>query len=101
MDILDLAAEFHKECRKAAAEAPVNARNLNANGRAWPVISAAAGVLPSQIDEAQAHSRQIGIPTDFTPDGDVVFTDAAHRKRYCQAIGLYDRNGGYGDPQRR
>lgn len=67
----------------------------------WPMKSDAAGVAADQVDEARAHSESIGIPTDFTPDGRAIFRSRQHRKRYCEAIGLYDRNGGPGDPQRR
>jgi hypothetical protein len=64
-------------------------------------ISDAAGVAPSQVKEATDHSRKIGIPTEFTPDGQAIFTSRSHRKRYLEAVGLFDRNGGYGDPQRQ
>lgn len=64
----------------------------------WPLKSDAAGVHPDQIPEAVEHSKKIGIPTDFTPDGRAIFTSRGHRQRYCRAIGLRDRNGGYGDP---
>lgn len=67
----------------------------------WPLLSDAAGVQPDQIPEAMEHARKVGIPTDFTPDGRAIFTDRGHRKRYCEAIGLYDRSGGYGDPQQQ
>jgi len=67
----------------------------------WPLYSDAAGVNPDQIPEAVAEARRCGVPTDFTSDGCAIFTDPAHRRRYCEAHGLYDRNGGYGDPQRR
>jgi len=67
----------------------------------WPMKSDAAGVAASQVKEAIEHSKTIGIPTDFTPDGRAIFTSAKHRKRYCEAVGLYDRNGGYSDPQRK
>ena len=68
---------------------------------AWPLLSDAAGVAEHQVPEAVEHSRRIGIPTDFTPDGRAIFTSRQHRKKYCEAIGLYDRSGGYGDPQRK
>ena len=68
---------------------------------AWPLLSDAAGVAEHQIQEAAQHSRRIGIPTDFTPDGRAIFTSRSHRKKYCEAIGLYDRSGGYSDPQRK
>ncbi len=67
----------------------------------WPMKSDAAGVHPDQAAEAQAHAESIGIPTQFIKDGRAVFTDAGHRKKYCEAVGLYDRNGGYSDPQRQ
>jgi len=69
--------------------------------KTFPMLSDAAGVAPHQAKEAEEHSRRIGIPTEFTRDGRARFTDARHRKRYCEAVGLYDRNGGYSDPQRR
>lgn len=67
----------------------------------WPIVSDAAAIHPDQIPEAREYDRQHGVPTEYTRDGQPVFTDRAHRKAYCEAHGLYDRNGGYGDPQRR
>lgn len=64
----------------------------------WPMKSDAAGVHPDQIAEARAHSIEAGVPTDFTPDGRAILTSRKHRKDYCRAIGMHDRNGGYGDP---
>ena len=66
----------------------------------YPMESDAAGVGASQVKEAEAHSRAIGISTHFTSDGAAIFTSSMHRKRYCEAVGLFDRNGGYGEPQR-
>ena len=66
----------------------------------WPMYSDAAGVNPEQIPEATRHARNVGVPTDFTSDGRAIFTSPHHRKRYCEAHGLYDRNGGFNDPQR-
>lgn len=67
----------------------------------YPMKSDAAGVHPAQISEARRRSVKMGIPTDFTPDGRAIFTDRAHRKKYCEAVGLFDRNGGYSDPKRK
>ena len=66
----------------------------------WPMASDAAGVHPDQVKEAVAHSEAIGIPTQFDSEGRAIFTGPRHRKAYCEAIGLYDRNGGYSEPQR-
>jgi len=67
----------------------------------WPMVSVAAGINPDQIGEYKEFDKKMGVETDYTPSGDVVFRDRAHRKKYCEAHHLYDRNGGYGDPQRR
>ena len=66
-----------------------------------PIHSDAAGVGVDQIAQARKHSEEIGIPTDFDSEGRAIFTSRKHRKEYCEAIGLYDKDGGYGDPQRR
>ena len=66
----------------------------------WPIVSDAAGVAPSQVGEARRKFADLGLKTEVANDGRVVFTSAQHRKEHCEAVGLYDRNGGYGDPQR-
>jgi len=64
----------------------------------WPMESDAAGVNPVQIPKARAYARKMGVPTEFNPKtGAAIFTSRDHRKRHCEATGLYDRNGGYGD----
>ena len=71
------------------------------SGQTWPLYSDAVGVHPDQVGEAWGHSRSQGVPTEFTADGRAIFTSARHRKQYCEAYGYFDRNGGYGDPQRK
>jgi len=72
-----------------------------ASTRGWPLVSEAMGVHPSQVQAVMADDRRKGVPTDYTRDGCPIFTSRAHRKRYCEAHGYFDRNGGYGDPQKR
>lgn len=68
----------------------------------YPMVSYAAGVHPSQIAEQQAVLKAEGVRnTHFTKDGDPVFEDRSHRREYCEALGLFDRNGGYSDPAPR
>jgi len=77
-------------------------RSVAATPSTYPMECDAAGVHPSQIREHQEKIKEIaGVATQYTPDGRAIFRDAAHRKRHCEAIGLYDRNGGYSDPQPR
>lgn len=66
----------------------------------WPHASYAAGVHPAQIPAQQAALKAAGVrTTHYTKDGDPIFEDRAHRKEVCEALGLFDRAGGYGDPQ--
>lgn len=66
----------------------------------WPQHSDAMGVNPEQVKEAMEAAAAMGVPTEFDPrSGCAIFTDRNHRKRYCEAMGVRDRNGGYSDPQ--
>lgn len=67
----------------------------------WPMVSTAAGVDATQVEEARAYAKRMGVPTEFTKDGDPILTGPEHRKRYCEINYLYDRNAGYSDPQRK
>lgn len=68
----------------------------------WPMESDAAGVCPTQIDEVQRHSMKIGVPTQFNrKTGAAIFRTRRHRKKYLEAIGMFDRDGGHSDPQRK
>ena len=63
----------------------------------WPQVSWAAGVHPSQVEQAKQHARRNGMAIEFTPGGDAVFESRRHRSRYLKVIGMHDRDGGYGD----
>jgi hypothetical protein len=60
-------------------------------GDLWPLLSDAAGVHPDQIPTMAAEARKRGVPTDYTPDGRVVFRDPHHRRDYLKAFGMHDR----------
>jgi len=67
----------------------------------WPMKSDAAGCHPDQIPEAIAAAERKGVSINFTRDGRAIFTSQKHRKEYCErVVGLFDRSGSYGDPQR-
>lgn len=99
--ILDYAAKFrerHAERKnRLLKREPVALPKVSG----YPMYSDAAGVNPDQIEEQMEMDRQLGVPTEYTEDGLAIFTDPLHRKRYCEAYGLYDRNcfGGGLDPQ--
>jgi hypothetical protein len=67
----------------------------------YPMECDAAAVHPTQVREHQEILAKRGVKTQYTSDGRPIFRDAAHRKHHCETIGLYDRNGGYSDPQPR
>lgn len=66
----------------------------------YPMVSSAAGVHPADIQKHMEHLRAMGCGTvHHTKDGDVIFESKGQRKKVCEALGLFDRNGSYGDPQ--
>ena len=72
------------------------------NPACWPMWSDAAGCNPDQKAEVEAHARRHGLPSiEVNDQGQVKFDSPQTRKKYCELVGLFDRNGGYGDPQRR
>ena len=67
----------------------------------WPIHSEACAVHPSQRQELMDFLASKGVPTEVDEHGCPVYTSAKHRKKACEARGFFDRNGGYGDPQRQ
>ena len=55
------------------------------------------GVQPEQIEEATKDAQNRGVPTQFDSQGDAIFTDRSHRKKFLKAYGAHDHDGGYGD----
>lgn len=68
------------------------------HGDIWPLTSYAAGVHHKQIPEMRKFDKKHEVPTDYSSDGDPVFTGPKHRRKYCEAHGLFDRNAGLSDP---
>ena len=64
----------------------------------WPMTSYAAGVHPKQIPEMEKFDKEHGVPTHYSGDGDPSFTSPTHRRKYCEAHGIFDRNAGHSDP---
>ena len=67
----------------------------------WPMKCDASGVAASQAQEAMEHADSIGVPTHFDSEGRPTYRSRGHRKQYLEAIGMYDKSGGYSDPQRK
>lgn len=66
----------------------------------WPMKSDALGCHPDQDQEFMDNAEVLGVPTEFK-DGFAILRSPGHRKEYAEATECYDRNGGYGDPQKR
>ncbi len=87
--------------RSAGRDIAAEWRGSRATPSNWPMESSAVGVNPEEVGAAHQESVNLGVPTEFNPaTGDAILRDAHHRKRYCEALGFYDRNGGYGDPRK-
>jgi hypothetical protein len=67
----------------------------------YPMACEAMAVNPEDVSRQKAEDRKRGVrETDYTKDGSPIFNDKLHRREYCESQGFFDRNGGYGDPQR-
>ena len=61
----------------------------------WPMTSYACGVHADEVPERMILDRQAGVPTEYSNDGDPIFTSAGHRHKYLKVRKIHDRNGGY------
>ena len=59
----------------------------------WPLTCYASGVNARDAQKLRDHLAEKGVPTEVTPDGDPVYTDARHRHKALKARGLIDRSG--------
>lgn len=60
--------------------------------KGYPIRSMSMAVHTTQIKEAMEHDRKLGVPTNYSRNGEPIWTDAAHRKRFMKAHKLIDRN---------
>lgn len=90
-----------KQYDKLVPAKPIGVLTGKRSKATWPMKSDAMGINPNDAAEAEAVLQQAGIPTEFDREtGQAILTGPAHRKRLAEHYGFYDRNGGYGDPQR-
>lgn len=65
----------------------------------YPMVCTAAGVHPDQVQSHMAFLRSRGCgQVNHTKEGDIIFEDKKQRKKVLEALGFFDRNGGYSDP---
>lgn len=68
----------------------------------WPLTSLSAAINAEDVGEQRKFLRERGVDMDYeiTPECDTampIFRDRAHRRKFCEATGFIDRDGGYGD----
>ena len=85
---------FHRFDRDIMAGPPAGSHPAN-----YPMCSDAMGCNESQIKEFEAHSIKIGVPTHFNDQGQAILVSKEHRRKYAEARGFTDFDGGYSDPQ--
>ena len=80
--------------RKADWMDHIRERSNDVHGT-WPMTSYACGVHADEVPERMILDRQAGVPTEYSNDGDPIFTSAGHRHKYLKVRKIHDRNGGY------
>lgn len=65
--------------------------------KGWPLTSNAMAVHPDSVDEARNLDKSLGVPTEYTTEGQPIFENRAHRRRFLRAHQFHDKDGGYGD----
>lgn len=59
----------------------------------WPMASEAMGVHPKSIGKAIEKDRALGAPpTNYDTTGRPIWTSPGHKKAFCKAHGVHDRN---------
>lgn len=96
--ILDLATEHSRACQLAAAQQAEAAKPVfGVSGMSFrpgkQIHSAAAGVHPKQIAEAEQKAAACGVPTKFDASGKPIYTSWRHRDKHLKAMGwvVYDK----------
>lgn len=92
-------AEYRATCK------PFDMSELSAPPAAeanWkqPIASEAIACHPDQIPEMRASLEAAGVKAEIDSHGRVIMTSRAHKREICKAMGMFDRDGGYGDAQR-
>jgi hypothetical protein len=62
---------------------------------AWPRTSTAMSVHPDQIKEAGDYDHANGVTTEYTKDGDAIYTSKQHQDKHLRLHGYYDRDACY------
>lgn len=68
----------------------------------YPMYSEAMGVIhPHEVKLVQQKLAARGVKANFNSDLCIELRSKGHRKQVAEALGYFDRNGGYSDPSPR
>ena len=68
-----------------------NVKRRSERSRGWPLTCVGSGVNANQADELRKHLADRGCPTEISPDGDPIYTSAAHRRKALKIRGFIDK----------
>lgn len=71
--------------KQVAAERKKWEHRSNGQGK-WPCVSGLGGlnVLPSEVEAHKAYCRQMGVPTEITAEGHIIYESQSHQNKYCK-----------------
>ena len=71
---------------------------MPAKGWATGLVSTSLGVHPEQVPEERERLKKLtGHDIEFTRDGNPVLRSRAQRRAVMKAVGMHDKEGGFGD----
>jgi hypothetical protein len=80
---------------KGGDDRPLPSRAKVTSG--YPRLSSSMGVHRKQIAQAKARDAELGVPTEYSPDGRPEFRTRGHQKAWLRAHGMVNHDGGFGD----
>ncbi len=88
------------ELSKEAGQRRVTLATKSRTRAKWPRESMAMAVNPEDVRAAAEYARKHGVPTEYTKTGEPILTSHEHQRRYCRAMGYYERSS-YDSPRNR
>lgn len=64
-------------------------------GPGWPIKSVACGCHPDDRKEFMEDASSKGVPTVFDEQGNAVFRNPSHQRKYLKAYGMHNKDSYY------
>lgn len=98
MDKSDMPLACSKCGKGMTRDYPAEAPGRRARCDTYPFASDALGGHPDDRAALTQEAIAFGVPTEINSAGNPIMRSASHRKKYCNALKIHDRNAGYSDP---